>query len=425
MRIVNVTMDLYGSVICLIIFIYLLTGGRWGQRINQSFAIVCLGNIFMQIGDMTNWLCEGYRNPWNPVLLQVGTFLYYLSAVPMLLFFTVYMIEYLKFKVKVSSRFLWIVFGFGAVDILCVVLSPFLNIFYQIGEGNIYQRGDAFWLSQVIPFIIYSVDMWIIFCYRKYMSVKELLLLSSYIIFPGIAEVIQIQFYGIALLNTGITVSLLLIFVNLQSERELVMRRQQVELSEARIDIMLCQINPHFLYNTLTTIRHLCSVDPVQAKKAILDFSQFLRANMKFLTSKALISFEQELIHVKNYLNLEQQRFGERLKVRYKIEVTDFVMPPLCLQPLVENAVRHGITKREEGGTVTITSEENEKEYHITVMDDGVGFSPEHSCADGREHVGISNVRKRLKELSHGEVKIESCSGRGTRVTIVIPKEER
>ena len=146
---------------------------------------------------------------------------------------------------------------------------------------------------------------------------------------------------------------------------------------------------------------------------------------MKFLTSKALISFEQELIHVKNYLNLEQQRFGERLKVRYKIEVTDFVMPPLCLQPLVENAVRHGITKREEGGTVTITSEENEKEYHITVMDDGGGFSPEHSCADGREHVGISNVRKRLKELSHGEVKIESCSGRGTRVTIVIPKEER
>ena len=74
---------------------------------------------------------------------------------------------------------------------------------------------------------------------------------------------------------------------------------------------------------------------------------------------------------------------------------------------------------------MTITSEENEKEYHITVMDDGVGFSPEHSCADGREHVGISNVRKRLKELSHGEVKIESCSGRGTRVTIVIPKEER
>ncbi len=95
---------------------------------------------------------------------------------------------------------------------------------------------------------------------------KDFMILTSYIVLPLLTEIIQMSHYGIALLNTGVSLSLLIIFINIQSERELRMERQEKELTEARIDIMLSQIKPHFLYNTLTVIRRQCDIDPKQAK---------------------------------------------------------------------------------------------------------------------------------------------------------------
>lgn len=202
---------------------------------------------------------------------------------------------------------------------------------------------------------------------------------------------------------------------------------REMELFESRTAIMLSQIQPHFLYNSLTAIGKLCDIDPKKTKEAINDFADYLRGNLDSLTKRDLISFEDELIHVETYLALEQLRFGEKLQVAYDIETEAFRLPPLTVQPIVENAVRYGLTKRKPdgtvGGTVTVSVKESDTDYQIIVEDDGVGFDMTQPKADGRGHIGIENVRGRLMALCGGQLKISSVVGVGTVVLITIPKE--
>lgn len=197
------------------------------------------------------------------------------------------------------------------------------------------------------------------------------------------------------------------------------------ELEESRISIMLSQIQPHFLYNSLNTIYHLCDKDVEAAKRAINDFSEYLRMNLKSLDRKSPVSFQKEMKLVKTYLELEKRRFDEELDIRYEIGPTDFELPALTVQPLVENAVRHGICPKDGGGTVIIRTDETQEYYTVTVTDDGVGFDPESAGEDGKVHIGIENVRRRLQTMCRATLLVESIPGKGTTAMIRIPKEER
>jgi sensor histidine kinase YesM len=194
------------------------------------------------------------------------------------------------------------------------------------------------------------------------------------------------------------------------------------ELVQKQISVMLSQIQPHFLYNTLSAIRELCLIDPKTASQTIEDFSLYLRGNLDALTIANIIPFEKELKHVETYLALEKKRFGYKLNITQDITVHDFSLPALTLQLVVENAVRHGVTKRSKGGTVAVKTEENETCYIIAVIDDGVGFNPSEKKQDARSHVGIENVRSRLASMCGGTLDIRSRPGAGTTAVITIPK---
>ena len=195
------------------------------------------------------------------------------------------------------------------------------------------------------------------------------------------------------------------------------------ELLQSQIAIMLSQIQPHFLYNSLVAIKELCHIDPNSAGEAVDEFSHYLRSNLDSLSVKMPIPFERELRHVQTYLSLEKRRFGDKLNFVFDIRAFDFFIPALTLQPIVENAVRHGVTKRDEGGTVTVRAEESEAETILTVIDDGVGF--DIGLAHKNEHlrVGIANVRSRLGSMCAGSLLIESEPGVGATAVITIPKE--
>ena len=145
---------------------------------------------------------------------------------------------------------------------------------------------------------------------------------------------------------------------------------------------------------------------------------------MTAMSSSYLVSFDEDIEFVQNYLKLEKRRFGDRLTVEYDIQVTNFHIPLLTLQPLVENAVRHGISKRPEGGTIRITTRELEDSYSVLLEDNGVGFDTTKAPDDSREHVGLSNVRTRLIALCGGSLTVHSVPGEGTTVEIRIKKEE-
>ena len=199
-------------------------------------------------------------------------------------------------------------------------------------------------------------------------------------------------------------------------------QKMKEELENSRITVMLSQIQPHFLYNSLTSVMDLCDRDPKQAKAAIADFAGYLRGNLSSLKSENLISFGTELEHIEKYLRLEKLRFQDELEVVYDIQTREFMLPALSVQPLVENAVKHGVGQKIGGGTVTISTFETEEDYIICVTDDGVGFTEGEYVDDGGTHIGIENIKQRLDMIINARVEIESKKGEGTKACVLIPK---
>ncbi len=195
------------------------------------------------------------------------------------------------------------------------------------------------------------------------------------------------------------------------------------ELEDSRIAIMLSQIKPHFLYNVLNTIYHLYRKEPDTAQEAVSSFAEYLRCNMLSIEKNEPIPFSEEYQHIQTYLSLEQIRFRGKLDVVYDVDVTDFKVPPLTVEPLVENAVKHGVTKKRGGGIVTISTLRTDEGVQITVRDTGIGFDPDNYMDDGKPHVGIRNVRDRLQHMADGSLSITS-SKNGTVAVVTIPERE-
>ncbi|MBE6934285.1 MAG: hypothetical protein E7462_04445 [Ruminococcaceae bacterium] len=198
-------------------------------------------------------------------------------------------------------------------------------------------------------------------------------------------------------------------------------RELEKELTDSRIATMISQVQPHFIYNTLGTVEQLCLSEPKTAAKIVHNFALYLRGNFRELDSPAPIRLEEELKHLKHYTDIEQVRFPD-MSIIYELESEDFLIPALTIQPLVENAIKHGLMKLESGGTVRIRTFETEKYYWIQVVDNGAGFDTA-TVFEKKEHVGIRNIRGRLEAMCDGSLTIESVPGEGTTATIKIPKE--
>ena len=198
--------------------------------------------------------------------------------------------------------------------------------------------------------------------------------------------------------------------------------RQEAEIEKSHTAVLRSQIQPHFLFNSLTAIAQLCEKDPALAKQATITFSDYYRGNLRAIDHAEPIPFRQELEHLKMYLFIEQLRFGEDLKVEFDIETDNFCIPALTIQPLVENAVKHGIGAKEDGGTIRIHVKEQADTVSITISDDGVGFDPSAVDNRDRQHVGLENVKNRLLLMCDASLKIQSAAGEGTTVKISLPK---
>lgn len=200
--------------------------------------------------------------------------------------------------------------------------------------------------------------------------------------------------------------------------------KQQIEVQTLESQLMLSQIHPHFLYNVLNSIAALCDFEPQRARRMTLNFAEYLRGNLQTLQSKDLIWISKEIEHVEFYLKLEKERLEDKLDYAFEINCKNFKLPALTLQPLVENAVKHGIRYKATAGKVTITTSESPEGYEIVVQDDGVGFEYGDIDFAADKHFGINNVKNRLKHLCDGSVTIASKPGEGTVVRVYIPKRK-
>ena len=202
-------------------------------------------------------------------------------------------------------------------------------------------------------------------------------------------------------------------------------------LAEAELRALRAQISPHFIYNALTAIASFITTDPARARELVLEFADFTRYS--FRRQGEFTTLAEELRSIHSYLELERSRFGDRLAVTLRIapETLSTVIPFLSVQPIVENAVRHGLEPGERGGGIRIEARDDATHTEITVEDDGVGMDPEqlrallNTDADGA-HVGIRNVDTRLRQLygPGGGLVVETNTGAGTLVRMRIPKSQ-
>ena len=209
------------------------------------------------------------------------------------------------------------------------------------------------------------------------------------------------------------------IWLHLQFVRE----HERDLMAEQRIRIMMSQIRPHFLYNTLATIKALCRKDPETAAATTEKLGLYLRQNLDSLGRDELIPFGKELEHTRIYAEIEQVRF-DSFRVEYDIRDDGFSVPALTLQPLVENAVRHGVRIRDDG-LVRILTRRTEAGHEIVVQDNGKGFDVRELEDLDESHIGIRNVRERLEKICGGTLTIDSRPGEGTTAVIRIPAEPR
>jgi len=417
---VNIALDLYSIVVCLFLIVHQKQRKASGPA-NHWFMLACIFNIAMILGDLSDWCCNGLARPWYPAALHIGQFVYYVSIAPLMLSVWNYVCAYVSAYAPAPKLYGRILNLLAAAHLLGCILTPFTGMYYVIDAQNIYHRGDFVFIASLVPIFSYILIVALTLQNRRSMTGHVVTALLSNVWLPMLGHLIQNIFRGVGVLNPCITLALLLVYFNIQLELELQYERDKRELDQAQMTLMLSQIRPHFLYNSLTAIRRLCEDDPQDARAAINDFSLFLRANIDFISNQTLIPFEQELRHIRSYLNLEQRRFEDSLSVDYNLEITDFCLPALSLQPVVENAVLHGIRKKEDGGTVRISTSETPDHYVVTVTDDGAGFDP--GAIAGQEHIGLKNVSRRLELLCKGELLIDSAPGCGTKATILIPRE--
>jgi two-component system LytT family sensor kinase len=291
--------------------------------------------------------------------------------------------------------------------------------------GGVYRRGPAFAANQLLGFLMLMLSMFIIGQCRKNIPAKDIKAMLLYLVIPLVSSIVQIFLPPEPdISNIGITLGMLAVFVISHIDRGIMLSAKEKELTELQVSTMISQIKPHFMYNTLAVIQGMCHDNAPDTEETIIKFSEYIRGNLDAIGQMKLVTFSKELEHTRLYLSLEKKRFGDMLNVVYDIQETDFMLPVLTLQPIVENAVKHGIMKKINGGTVMIRTEKVDEDYRIIVKDDGVGFDITSQKNDSRKHIGISNVETRLLAISHGTLSIVSYPGKGTSVTIILPGGE-
>jgi sensor histidine kinase YesM len=325
-----------------------------------------------------------------------------------------------------SSRLLHTVAGLWAVFFVLLAGAPFLGITSYFQPDKYYYRGPLYPLL-LLPMIgILLLNLAGAIQRRKHFSRKTFLSFLAAILPMTFALIVMLFVDFLPIFDISFVISAIAMYGLILSDRieqdlhhQREIARQQQEIANQRASIMVLQMRPHFIYNTMTSIYCLCDQDPKLARQVVMDFTTYLRKNFTAIASSAPIPFSSELEHIRAYLAVEQALYEDSLFVKYDTPHTRFRVPPLTLQPIVENAVKHGMDPEYGPLRISIRTRETRAGSEITVEDSGPGFAP---AADNSEpHIALENIRQRLGMMCGGKMTIRPRAGGGTVVTVTIP----
>ena len=426
MKELNVGILIFACMVVLSLFIGTLVNLKKKCTFMMIFSFLLICVFIMIAGEALLW---GFLEDKTKVsVIKLGAFLSIGFGAIVNSLFIYCLISYVNEQQKVPYRYAHIFACFNVIFFLLVVLSFFNGLLFYVDENGIYHDGSAYYIVNIFDYITLIVEFFLVLHYRKILSNNAFYAMLSFSFLPLISMFL-VPYWTPTPTYMTTTLSLLFILLLFHGEvtrqlleKERILAETERQLADKRIAMALSQLKPHFLYNVLNSIYYLCDKNPSVAQEAVNYFSEYLRNNMASIEKKNMIPFDEELKHIESYLNLEKIRFKD-LKIKYDIKVSSFMCPPLSVQPLVENAVKHGIAKKKEGGVVVISTLMLNDSYVIKVSDNGVGFVP-NSYSDGKLHIGISNVRERIMNMAGGTLTISSELGVGSQAMITLPKKE-
>ena len=341
-------------------------------------------------------------------------------------FFNLYLMRLIGREEKGYKIWNIVVIALQGVMTALLVGNVWGGYFYKVLPDGQYVRGVVYYLIPAVESAVWVVNAVLVFLNRKRMCRQDVV--TFYIYFASLltAFILQCFISYLAFVDAITAMSVVVLIFSEQSKTTDRLIKERVAAEEARLEaaeakerMLRSQVSPHFIYNALTAIQALPD-NPEGTKRAIGDFAKYLRQSLSTINDNQLIPFKKELENVQIYFRLEKIRFGKSLQVEYDVEETEFDLPAMSVQILAENAVKHGVSVRRNGGTVRISTRREGNDIVITVEDDGVGFDVTKQMDSS--HIGIDNVRNRVRTIVGGELVIESEPGKGTVATIRFPR---
>ena len=413
-------------------FTVIVTGiDRWSKRFFISYFLIFMLCCLSSIVETT---FQYYIVPGAVYyfMLLLATLLLSLPL-PMM---TVYLLHYCGENIR-SSKLLHAVLGLWAVFFILLVSVPFIDGFGYVTPKNQFYR------SSLYPLLLVPMIAVLLFNFagtvrrREHFSRKAFLSFVIAQVPMAITLIVNLFIDAVLLFDISYVLSALAMYSlilsdqieqDLRRQQEIALQEreialQQREIANQRANIMVLQMRPHFIYNTLMSIYSLCKLDPLKARQITLDFTNYLRRNFDAVASDSTIPFSSELEHTRAYLSVEQARHDNMLDVDWDTQFTHFRLPPLTLQPIVENAVKHGMNPNSDPLHISIRTQHTDSGSEVIVEDTGPGFD---SAADARDSgIALKNIQQRLEMMCGGSLTITPNEGGGTVVTITSPDNNK
>ena len=318
-----------------------------------------------------------------------------------------------------GSTLFRVVLALWVAYLVLLTVAQFTTYMYHLmpGSGEVYGPGYPLLVAPLDAIMVLNLAG--VHRRRERLTKRYHLAFLVYLLPLTVTIFIHTFAVNFPLVYAGITLFALSMFgvvVADQVEQNLL---QQREIAHQRASILVLQMRPHFIYNTMASIYYLCEQDPKLAQRVTMNFTTYLRKNFTAIASEDTIAFSEELEHARAYLAVEQAQFEDDLLVEYDTPHMRFRVPPLTLQPIVENAVKHGMDPDGVPLHIWVRTRKTDRGSQIVVEDDGSGFAP---AGDGDSHTALANIEQRLKMMCGGRFSVEPRAGGGTVVKVTIPE---
>ena len=422
---VHFSSEIWGAFFCIIAMVIVLINRDFDRKGSSKLAALLMCSALLMTSDALAWMFRGVQTDAGYYIVRVSNFTAFLFGFLTMPLVAEYITHIIQLRSHIEGLYWkyieWLLFLLGTT---LLIVNSFNNFIYAFNENNVYYRMQFGSLPGVVAFAGIVLTLGVVFQYIGYLHTFEKVATIIYLILPVVAVVVQMLVYGFSFTYISLIISSLVLFISYEVNHVNYNIEKERKLTEERIRLFNQQIQPHFIFNSLSVIKYLCLKSPEEARQAIDEFSGYMRSSTDLMNATDCVPVERELDLVKHYVYMQKKHYGDSINFEFDIRDTDFCVPPFSIQTEVENALRHGLrSKVIENGTMAVRTRNENGTHIVEVEDNGAGFDTSILDNTGEGHVGIRNTRQRLRLMCGGTLDIQSEIGKGTKATISIRED--